>query len=185
MNLLQLAVSDTIMALYVDDILLARSSLFDIKILKQDLKKTSQGSINLKPKKSDTFDGKRDVLIVNSRIYQLEQYLALVEFGSPGNVLQDRTRIMYVSTFFSATAKVGWFTKVRRNTIPQTWALFKQCIRAEFVPDDHIRRARDRLRKLKQTTSVSKFLSEFRNVTLTIPDMADGEEWDKFCFGMK
>ena len=55
----------------------------------------------------------------------------------------------------------------------------------EFVPEDHIRLARDRLRTLDQTSSVSKYLSDFRNVVLTIPDISDGEKWDKFCAGLK
>ena len=53
------------------------------------------------------------------------------------------------------------------------------------MPEDHVRRARDRLRKLKQTGSVSKYLSEFRNLVLTIPDVTDGEKWDRFCAGLK
>lgn len=69
--------------------------------------------------------------------------------------------------------------------MPTTWDLFKAVVVKEFVPDDHVRRARDKLRKLKQTSSVSKYLSEFRNVVLTVPDVTDGEKWDKFCAGLK
>ena len=56
---------------------------------------------------------------------------------------------------------------------------------AEFVPSDHVRLARDKLRRLRQTSAVSKYLAEFRNLALTNPDMTDGEKLDKFCVGLK
>ena len=68
---------------------------------------------------------------------------------------------------------------------PGTWAGFKVAITREFVPEDHVRRARDKLRKLKLTGTVSKYLSEFKNLALTIPDVTDGKKWDRFCSGLK
>lgn len=55
----------------------------------------------------------------------------------------------------------------------------------EFIPKDHEQRARDRLRNLKQSGSVSKYLSEFRNITLSINDMTVGEKIDRFVSGLK
>lgn len=55
----------------------------------------------------------------------------------------------------------------------------------ELVPSDHIRRARDKLRRLKKTSSVSKYIGEFRNCILTIDDMSDGEKFDRFVQGLK
>lgn len=71
------------------------------------------------------------------------------------------------------------------NTVPTTWDQFKGRVIADFVPDDHVRQAGDRLRKLKQTTSMSKYLSGFRSNMLTVPVMNDCEMWDKFCPGLK
>ena len=53
----------------------------------------------------------------------------------------------------------------------------------EFISEDHIRRSMDKLRRLKQVTSVFKYLSDFRNIILTIPDMAEGERLDRFMDG--
>lgn len=50
---------------------------------------------------------------------------------------------------------------------------------SEFVPSDQVRRARDRLRRLKKNTSVSKYLSELRNFILTIKDILEGDMLDR------
>ena len=55
----------------------------------------------------------------------------------------------------------------------------------EFVSFDSVQRSRDKLRKLFQRTSVSCYLSEFRNIVLTIPGIIEGEQVDKFCQGLK
>jgi len=143
------------------------------------------GSINLRPNKPDAFDGTRDFLVVNTWVYKVEQYLALAQLANPTAPMTDANRIMYASTFLTGTAAVWWYTVVQTALLPNTWEDFKKAVIAEFVPEDHVRRARDKLRKLKQVTSVSKYISEFRNIVLTIPDVTDGEKWDKFCAGLK
>lgn len=145
----------------------------------------AQGSINLKPNKPEPFDGRRDYLVVNTWLYKIEQYLTLVQLSNPGLPLSEGNRILYASTFLTETAAVWWYTLVQANTVPTTWTQFKDKIISEFVPDDHVRRSRDRLRKLKQNSSVSKYLSDFRNICLTVPGMTDGEMWDRFCTGLK
>lgn len=59
---------------------------------------------------------------------------------------------------------------------------FKAALVREFVPSDHVRRARDKLRKLKQVKSVASYLEDFRNIMLTIPGVPDDE---KFVSGLK
>lgn len=143
------------------------------------------GSISLKPNKPEVYDGKRDFLVVNTWLYKVEQYLVLVQLSNPAAPLTDANRITYASTFLTGTAAVWWYTVVQANLAPTTWDTFKAAVVSEFVPEDHVRRARDKLRKMRQTTSVSKYLSDFRNVVLTIPGITDGEKWDKFCAGLK
>lgn len=48
-----------------------------------------------------------------------------------------------------------------------------------------MRRASDRLRRLNHCSSDSNYLSAFRNITLTIRDMKDGEKFDRFRDGLK
>lgn len=56
---------------------------------------------------------------------------------------------------------------------------------SEFVPEDHVRRARDQLRRLKQTTSKSKYIVEFLSCILTIKDVLAKERFDRFVQGLK
>lgn len=91
--------------------------------------------------------------------------------------------ILYVSTHLEGNAAAWWFTLVQNNLVPVTLERFKALLTLEFVPDDHyshlmimmiiwssgqiheqvhdVRRARDRLRKLQQSISVAKYLSDF------------------------
>lgn len=145
----------------------------------------NQGSIGLKPNKPENYDGQRDFFIVNTWLYKVEQYLAIVQLANSAVELNDANLVMYASTFLTGTAALWWYNLVQANQVPLTWDTFRTAMVGEFVPEDHVRRARDRLRKLKQSFSVSKYLSEFRNVIITIPDMSEGEKWDKFCSGLK
>ena len=137
-----------------------------------------------KPNKPSTFDGSRDELVIRTWIYQVDQYLKLVQVG--GTVaLNDETKISFASTFMTGTAAAWWYTLVVSNTIPKTWAEFQNAIFQEFVPFDSTQRARDKLRKLIQRTSVSDYLTEFRNLTLTITGMNEEEKVDRFVQGLK
>ena len=144
-----------------------------------------QASMSIfKPNKPSTFDGSRDELVIRTWIYQVDQYLKLVQVG--GTVaLNDETKISFASTFMTGTAAAWWYTLVVSNTIPKTWAEFQNAIFQEFVPFDSTQRARDKLRKLIQRTSVSEYLTEFRNLTLTITGMNEEEKVDRFIQGLK
>jgi hypothetical protein len=51
--------------------------------------------LNLKPVKPESYDGKRDSLTVESWLYQVEQYLALVQVGAPETHINDVRKISY------------------------------------------------------------------------------------------
>jgi len=74
---------------------------------------------------------------------------------------------------------------VQSQKIPTTWPEFENALRTEFVPQDSLRRSRDKIRKLTQRNSVSAYLAEFRNVSLMIPNMTEDEKVDRFCVGLK
>lgn len=146
---------------------------------------TPAGSINLDPNKPEAYDGLRDYLVVHTWLYKVDQNLTLMDITNPAAVLTDQSRIMYASTFLSGIAAVWWYTLVQCSQTPATWNDFKTTIVREFVPEDRVRRARDRLRELVQTASMSKYLSEFRNFVLNILDVTDGEKWDRICARLK
>jgi Retrotransposon gag protein len=141
--------------------------------------------LNLKPAKPSSYDGKRDSLTVETWLYQVEQYLALVQVGSPETPINDETKMSYASSLFTQTAATWWYMLVQAGSVPGNWEAFKVAVRSEFVPQDSSRRARDKLRKLYQVRSVSSYISEFRNVALTIPGITDEEQLDRFCEGLK
>lgn len=143
------------------------------------------GSMNLKPNKPDLYDGKRDFLAVNTWIFKIQQYLSLAALSNPATQLTDENRILFASSFLTSTAASWWYTVVQSGQTPSTWEEFRIMVLNEFVPSDHVRRARDKLRRLRQTASVSKYLSEFRNCILTISDISEGELLDRFIQGLK
>lgn len=142
-------------------------------------------SISLKGNKPETFNGNRDFLGVNTWLYKIEQYLALTQISSPQVTLTDLNRITFASSYFSGNAAVWWFNIVQSVAAPTTWDNFKELVIKEFIPADHTRRAREKLRKLKQLGSVEKYVAEFRNTILAISDMHEGEKTDRFVQGLK
>ena len=139
---------------------------------------------SLKPNKPCVFEGKRDEYCVRSWLYQISQYLSLVQIGKEIN-LDDATKIAYASTFLSGNAASWWYTIIASNLKPSKWSDFEALLIKEFVPFDSVQRSGDRLRKLVQKVSVAIYLAYFRNIILTIPDMSEGEKLDRFCQGLK
>lgn len=92
---------------------------------------------------------------------------------------------MFASSFFTNTAASWWYTVVQSVHAPSTWDEFRILVLNKFIPTDHIRRSRDKLRRLRQNASVSNYLAEFRNCILTINDMSEGELLDHFVLGLK
>lgn len=139
---------------------------------------------SIKPNKPRLYEGKRDEFAVRTWLYQVKQYLALIQVGQE-NQLSAETKISFAATYFSGTAAAWWYTLVGAGTIPTTWEAFESVIIQEFVPFDSVQRSRDKLRRLVQRTSVTSYLAEFRNIVLTIPGMSEGDRVDRFCQGLK
>lgn len=75
--------------------------------------------------------------------------------------------------------------KEMSQAISQYWDYFKLVLRTEFIAFHHMRRTRDKVHKLVLHSSVPKYMNEFRNFFLTVPNMNDGEKLDKCCAGLK
>lgn len=142
-------------------------------------------SVNLKPNKPEPYDGTRDYLKVNTWLYTIERYLSLTQLASPTAAISDHNRISFASSYLKGNAAVLWFNMVNNSRIPTSWDEFKTMIIGEFVPADHTQRARDKLRKLRQISSVEKYLSEYRNIVLMISDINEGEKLDRFIDGLR
>ena len=113
-------------------------------------------SNSIKPNKPSPFLGRREEFEVRTWIYQVKQYLSLVEVGNLTG-LTEETKISFASTFFQGTDAARWYTLVNSNSIPKTWVEFEEAIIAEFVPFDSVQRSRNKYRKLVQRTSVTSY----------------------------
>ena len=140
---------------------------------------------NLKPSKPDVYEGKRDALAVNAWIYQVDTYLNLLALSNPELNLTEEIKVQYASTLLKKNAANWYYMRVQAGDIPDTWQTLKLGIRAEFVPQDSVRRQRDKLNKLIQITSVASYLEAFRNIVISIPDISEAEKLDKFLNGLK
>lgn len=139
----------------------------------------------VKPNRPSIFEGERDILAVNSWLYQMGQFLDLSQADEPDKPLTEQTRVQIASTFLSGTASSWWFTKVQNQEVPTTWENFQTSLCSEFVPQDSLRRYRDKLRRISQKSSVERYLAEFRNTVILIPNMTEDEKIDRFCVGLK
>lgn len=140
---------------------------------------------SIKPNKPEAYNGKRDFLAVHTWLYKMEQYFHLIQMVNPEMQLAENDRVTFAASFLTGPASTWWFTLVQGEQLPTTWKEFRDKVSQEFVPSDHVRRARDKLRNLRHESSVAKYLTDFRNISLTIPDMNDGEKWDRFISGLK
>lgn len=104
--------------------------------------------------------GTRDYVTVNTWLYTVEQFLNLAQLSSPTVIINDHNKISFASSYLKENASAWWYHSVNSPNTPTTWESFKAALIAEFVPTDHCRRARDKLRKLRQTCSVEKYLPE-------------------------
>ena len=138
----------------------------------------------MKPNKPGSFDGTRDAMTVRAWLHSVEKYLRLIQVGQATQISAE-TAVDFASTFMTGTAANWWYTIVHEGKVPPTWEAFKLLVETEFVPQDSVIRARDRLNKLRQRTSVAAYLAEFRNVVIDIPDMSEGEKLARFSEGLK
>ncbi len=124
-----------------------------------------------KPKRPDNFNGRREFLSDNAWLFKIEQYFTLINEFNSNTLASEASSVTFASKFLSDSAAIWWYTKVSSGTAPNTWSEYSERIKQEFVLADWAQWVRDKARKLRQTGSVPCFLSEFRNVVLTIPGM--------------
>lgn len=143
------------------------------------------GSLSLKPNKSECYDGSSGFVIVSNCLYTVHQYLSLDMLSKQTACLSGKIKIIFAASFFTSDAASWWYTIIQLGQVPTTWDKFKTLVMREFIPSDHIRKTRRKLRRLKRTDSISKFLAEFQNCNLTITDMLEEENSDQFASGLK
>lgn len=143
----------------------------------------SQASLHklgsLLPKPS-SYSGDTDV---DEWLFQAYQYL----YDLP---LTEASRVRTAGSFLIGSAGLWWRRQHElhptKETFPyRTWDAFSGALRNLFKPLNNVRRARDRLSTLRQTSSVQQFVKLFRSICLEIPDITDAEMMDRFIRGLK
>lgn len=133
----------------------------------------------MRPVRPDSFDGTMDLLKVNTWLYLMLQYFALVQ-ATTNAAHEEQDKIFFASTQLQNSAAVWWYTLQMGNTIPRDWQAFENAARPAFIPQDNVRRARDHLRKCRENRKVSEYMASFRNAALHVANISENEKWDRF-----
>ena len=136
-------------------------------------------SMQLKPKQSEKYNGKRDFQVIDNWITSVDSYFALIHAESPDIY-------HFLNTIFSGEA-AAWFRFVYRNVDPNevTWEVVRMSIKAYFVSPNYTRRLRDEWAYLRQTTIVSDYYARLTQLAMQLGEVDAERLVDKFIRGLK
>lgn len=137
----------------------------------------------IKPSKPETFEGRRDAAQVDRWLFQVRQYCDFVK-------VRAEDRVPFASLLLRGSAATWWQAKAvdaarRNNDRIKDWDEFETALSAQFKPANSVERARDKLARLQQTSSVKAYADAFRNLVMEIPGISDDELLDRFKRGLK
>lgn len=125
-------------------------------------------ALNLKQKKPEVYEGKRDHIMVDSWIYSVERYQILIIVGSQ-KTIYEFDEIRYATTLFSGSAASWWLLIVQNNLVPTICVDCFNFLRKEFFPFDSERLDRDKLYNFRQVTSVVDYIKFFWEYYIEYP----------------
>jgi hypothetical protein len=103
-------------------------------------------------------------------------------------IVSERQKIDYAVCLFQGHASQWYRLQCLRSTTGEpydTWDDLQQALEKQFTPVNSEKRARDRLATLRQTTSVRRYIQDFTNTCLEIPDLHPTEQYHRFVQGLK
>ena len=115
------------------------------------------------------FEGSRDQQKVEEFIFQAENYC---EFYA----LHNQQAVTTMAGYFKGKAITWWRLHLQHNTAPVAFPELADLLRDKFIPKTAKRNLKDKMEKLRQFGSVTKFNTEFRDLLLEIPDLYKNEE---------
>jgi hypothetical protein len=127
---------------------------------------------NVKPPKPITYDARHDPELW---LYSVDTYYSAV------NLTNDAAKISFADALLRGDA----LTWRRTIDMPSDWDSWKTLLISAFQPVNPSETARDRLARLRQTTSVRAYVAIFRTVCLLIPMITEDEKKDRFIRGLK
>ena len=97
----------------------------------------------------------------------------------------DEQRTPYAALLLMGNAQTWWRLLKEKGTQPRRWNQFKAIIEEQFHTINDEKKARNTLRNLRQTTSVTNYIAAFTELTLRIKDMGDADIYYNFMDGLK
>lgn len=127
--------------------------------------------------KPEKFSGRREISVVETFIYQIENYMELIN-------IPETKQLALFSMFLKDTA-LKWFRSLELNLSPKEFKRLDlksvlKLLKEEFCPDDPNELARERLYSLYHGQSYKYFLDSFRDICLDISDMSKSEKFHTF-----
>ncbi|XP_070004722.1 uncharacterized protein [Nicotiana sylvestris] len=123
--------------------------------------------------KPPVFKGVCDAQEVENFLWDLENYF------KHGKVRDDEAKINTAVLYLSETAMLWWRRKMADvdkglGTI-STWDQFKVELKRQFFPNNVLYETRRKLRELKQTGSIRKYVKEFTTLMFQIPNLTNDD----------
>ena len=131
----------------------------------------------ISPAKPDKYSGRPGK--ADQWAFEMEQY-----FAATG--IQDPQRVPFAAAMLTDNAAIWWRSACQdtSHTI-SSWSVFKAELILNFKHYDNQKAARNRLRTLRQRTSVAQYYADFMQATLEIPGITEDEKMDRFLDGLK
>ena len=133
------------------------------------------GSIASKPPK---YDGTRKMVTLNIFVSKMRNFI------SAQTNLDTQRQLAVASSYLEGSAYV-WFLKWSDDNPYGNFDQFLNALRVQFMPMNSEQDVRDRLRRLKQLSSVEKYVDLFRKTLEEAPDMDELEKKSFFIYGLK
>lgn len=131
----------------------------------------------MRPGKPAAFDGNKDFLKVSTCLYKMLQFFILVRSTSSA-ILGEAAITKFASSHLNDSAAVWCYKFQASNCIPRIWGEFEAAIKAEFVPESHVRASPQQFRIGWQTGSVSTLVDAFWNAILLISSISASKKWE-------
>ena len=144
--------------------------------------RAKNGSVRIpQPQK---FRGVREGPKVLEWTHQAETYLRAA------GLYDDPQGVWHISTFFEDDAAVWWrlqCDKIKKRILaaPKNWEELAKVLIAQFQIFNHETSIRDRYTALRQTTSVSSYITRFRELVVELPGETEAQQVYQFLKGLK